>query len=281
MSEDEFAVDSVERQQAEQARRRVDELFRALIENASDVVTIVDAEGVIRYASPSVERVLGYKPVELIGTNMVELLHPEDVPKTIATMQAATPTGGPEILHVRTRHRDGSLRMMEGIAKVLDTPSVTGIVINYRDITERKRSEEALRHSHDLLNVTGQIAQVGGWELNLESQTLSWTEEVYRIYEVDPATRPNVAEAINFYAPESQPIISAAIQAGIDSGTPWDLELHLITAKGRRIEVRVQGAAERRNNKTVRLYGAFQDITARKQAEDELRQKKRTLRSTQ
>jgi signal transduction histidine kinase/PAS domain-containing protein len=135
---------------------------------------------------------------------------------------------------------------------------------------ERKQAEQALRHSHNLLNLTGQMAKVGGWELDLETQTLGWTEEVYRIHEVDPATRPNIAEAINFYAPEARPVISAAVQAGIDSGTPWDLELPLITAQDRRIWARAQGAAERRDGRIIRLYGAFQDITERKQAEEKI-----------
>jgi putative nucleotidyltransferase with HDIG domain len=137
-------------------------------------------------------------------------------------------------------------------------------------VTERKLSEQALVHSYELLNLTGQMGKIGGWELDLETQTLSWTEETYRIHEVDPATRLDVAEAINFYAPEARPAISAAVQAGIDSGSPWDLELPLITARGQHIWVRAQGAAERRDGKTVRLYGAFQEITERKQAEEEL-----------
>ncbi|MFH1185179.1 MAG: HD domain-containing phosphohydrolase, partial [Chloroflexota bacterium] len=134
----------------------------------------------------------------------------------------------------------------------------------------RKRAEAALAQSHELLGVTQRMAKVGGWELDLETQTLSWSEEVYRIHEVDPATRPSLGEAINFYAPESRPIIASAVQAAIDSGTPWDLELQLITAQGRRIWARAQGAAERRGDKTVRLYGAFQDITERKQAQDRI-----------
>ena len=137
-------------------------------------------------------------------------------------------------------------------------------------VTERKQSEQALVHSHELLNLTGQMGKIGGWELDLETQTLNWTDEVYRIHEVDPATKLNVAEAINFYAPEARPVIAAAVQVGIDSGSPWDLELPLITARSQHIWVRAQGAAERRDGKTVRLYGAFQEITERKQAEEEL-----------
>jgi len=168
----------------------------------------------------------------------------------------------------------------ENARAVLDE---TGTLLYYEgqieDITERKQAEQALAQSHDLLNLTGQIARVGGWELDVETQTLTWTEEVYRIHEVDPATRLNVAEAINFYAPEARPVISAAVQAAINSGTAWDLELPLITAQGRRIWVRAQGQAERRDGRTVRVFGAFQDITERKQAEERLAQDHTLLRT--
>ena len=161
MSEHEFGVDIAERQsaeqagkQAEQAQRRMDELFRALIENALDVITILDVEGVIRYQSPSVERVLGYKPAELIGVNIVELLHPDDVSKVNAAIKAAAPPNGTpgiaQIVEARLRHKDGSWRLLEAIGKALPSGlPVTGIVVNSRDITERKRAEEALRESEE------------------------------------------------------------------------------------------------------------------------------------
>ena len=69
-----------------------------------------------------------------------------------------------------------------------------------------------LRDSHDLLDQTGRLAKVGGWQLDVGTQAVTWTEEVYRIHEVDPATTPTVAEAIQFYAPEARPVITAAVQ---------------------------------------------------------------------
>ena len=150
MSKRRSGVDTTKRTDTDQAQRRMDELFRALIENASDIITILDAEGIIRYESPSVERVLGYKPHELIGTDIAELLHPDDLSKSLesyAAMKAGVRSGTPETCQIteeRLRHKDGSWRILEGIAKVLDTPSGAGIVINSRDVTERKLAEEQI-----------------------------------------------------------------------------------------------------------------------------------------
>jgi hypothetical protein len=94
-------------------------------------------------------------------------------------------------------------------------------------------AQEDVRDSRVMLAQTGQLAKVGGWQLDADTQTLIWTEEVYAIHEVDPATKPTVAEAIQFYAPESRPAITAAVQAAINAGTSFDLELPLITARGR------------------------------------------------
>ena len=137
---------------------------------------------------------------------------------------------------------------------------------------EAAQGEQDLRDSQDLLAQTSErIAEVGGWQLNVDTQTLIWTEEVYRIHEVDPAIKPTVAEAIRLYAPEARPVITAALQAAIDAGTSFDLELPLMTARGRHLWVRAFGIAKRRDGKTSRVYGACQDITTRKQAEGQLR----------
>jgi len=142
MSKRKYGVDNTEHTPMEQAQRHVDELFRVLIENSSDIITIIDTEGVIRYESPATEGVLGYKPAELIGVHIGELFHPDDLRKAMEEMKAAVLSRTPEIWQVHVRHKDGSWRILEGVANVLDTPSITGIVINFRDITERKRAEK-------------------------------------------------------------------------------------------------------------------------------------------
>ena len=138
-----------------------------------------------------------------------------------------------------------------------------------REITERKRVEEALQRSQYLLQATGRMAQVGGWEIDLETQELTWTEEVYRIHQVDLNYKPIVEEAINFYAPESRPLIEQAVQRAIEDGEPFDLELQLVTAKGDLIWVHAIGEAHQRGGKAVKVWGTFQDINTRKRAEEE------------
>jgi PAS domain S-box-containing protein len=124
-----------------------------------------------------------------------------------------------------------------------------------------------------LLKESQAMAQVGGWEIDLASDTLYWTDETYRIHDTSPASyRPTVPSAISFYAPESIPVIRAAVEQSLRANLGFDLELELITAKGRRIWVRVNGRPILEQAKVVRLVGAFQDITERKRAENALKE---------
>ncbi len=129
--------------------RRSEEHFRSLVQNASDVITVVDADGTIRYVSPSIERVLGYLPEERIGRSSFELLHPEDLSRSRSTFAEALRSPGITLsLDLRMRNRDGSWRHVEVTGtNLLDEPGVGGIVLNWRDVTEAKRAEETLRSS--------------------------------------------------------------------------------------------------------------------------------------
>lgn len=213
-------------------------------------------------------RIVGVSP-DVVPTQeaFFALVHRDDRPLLEARtelMRSGSKLGAVEFRIVRP---DGSIRVVEGHAEVqVDAANNARLLFGTtQDITERKHLEASLRRSRDLLDQAGHLAKIGGWELDVGTQSLRWTEETCRIHEVDPRNQPTVAEAIEFYAPEARPVISAAVQAAIEEGTPYDLELPLVTAQGRRIWVRAQGTAERRGGKTIRLYGAFQDITERRQ----------------
>ena len=142
---------------AEVHRRESEERFRALIQNSSDVVAIVGADGVSRYVSPVVERVLGYKPENGLGRSVFQppVLHPEDADRVRDTFARITGSPGAEAtVDFRLRHADGRWVQVEATTKnMLADPTIGGIVVNYRDITERKTLEQRLMHQafHDPL----------------------------------------------------------------------------------------------------------------------------------
>jgi len=136
-------------------RQIADDHFHALVEHASDMITLINAEGTIVYVSPAIERVLGYTPEEVTGTSILALLHPDDVAPARAALAHAPRSGGtPVRIEARCRHRDGSWRSLDTVGtNQLAVPAIGGIVLNGRDVTARKRAEETLRHQarHDAL----------------------------------------------------------------------------------------------------------------------------------
>ena len=140
-----------EKGRAGQAALPGDVNFSVLVENSLDAIAVLNGDGTIRYESPSVERVLGYRPEELIGKSVLDFIHPDDVQGVAETFEASGADPGQAVsMEVRFLHKDGSWRAVEGIgSNLLDDPEVNGIVVNYRDITERKQMEEALRESEE------------------------------------------------------------------------------------------------------------------------------------
>jgi len=146
-----------------------------------------------------------------------------------------------------------------------------------QDITEHKQREQALREQRNLLNQTQRLA--GGWQVDLESGRVSWSEEVYRIHELPPDTEIGLDEAIAFFEAGAADELEEAFDRCIEDGEPYDLELPLTTAKGNRRWVRTVGApSEQKNGETVKVAGALQDITDRKEAERDLREREVQLR---
>ncbi len=147
----EFELAESEHQRAPEALRKSREFFKAIIQNASDIILIVDKLGTITYASPSVERFLGYGPDELIGKSSLDLIASEDKSRAMQDFAGALQTKEVTLPNVfRVRHKNGAERIVEGFGKnLLDSPVVAGFVMNIRDITDRKRVEEALSKSEE------------------------------------------------------------------------------------------------------------------------------------
>ncbi len=155
------AQDVSARLQAQDALRGSEERFRALVQHASDIITILDQDGTRRYISPAIERVLGYTPDELDGRSIMDLVHPDDLLKRAANLERALHEPGVHIaVEFRIRHRDGSWRDWEAITtNLLDEPSVAGLVVNARDVTERVQAERDIRRRNEELAALNTIGR--------------------------------------------------------------------------------------------------------------------------
>ncbi len=129
--------------------------FRSMIENGSDMITLIGIDGTILYESRSVKRILGYEPEELVEQNIFKYIHKKDLLRAGRTLTRSLLNSNKLLnIEIRFRHKDGSYRLLEGSGKNLfGDPSVRGIVINSRDITERKRAEEELKKYQDNLEM--------------------------------------------------------------------------------------------------------------------------------
>lgn len=248
------------------ARQRTAEMQR-FFDLSLDGLIIADNKGYFTRLNPAFAKMLGYTEEVLKNRPFIEFVHPDDVEATRAEVQKLL-RGLPTIqFHNRYRMKDGNYKWLSWSAHT--DWSVTYAVV--RDVTEQRQSEEALRRRESLLKEMGAVARVGGWEIDVLNNVLTWTEQVYHIHEMPLDYQPTVEQAINFYAPEFIPIIRAAVERGLATGEGWDLELDIITGKGSRVAVRALGQPEFHDGQVVRLFGAFQDISQRKQAEQVLR----------
>ena len=161
--------DVTDRKRAEESLRRSEEQFRSLVQNTSDIISVCDADGTILYQSPSVEKVLGFRPEEMVGKNAFDYVHPEDAKWILSLSQLARDAKFGQHMEFRFRHKDGSWRHLEVISDdLLGNPSVGGIIVSARDVTERKRTNEALRRSVDVLLALSEAGQILGSTLETE-----------------------------------------------------------------------------------------------------------------
>lgn len=253
------------------------EVLRLLIQVSPAATVVLNPAGQVVLWNPAAVRLFGWTSEETLGRP-----HPI-VPEEKRTeyhhlfarvLQGETLTG----LEIRRCRRDGTwIDLNASGSPVPDgRGGVLGVMLVFTDETERKRVErerdrlrEQLEESEELLRETGQMARVGGWELDLHSLRVRWTPEVYRFHAIDPSYQPTLQEAINFFAPEARPLIEQAVRRGIADGTPWDLELPFPTP-GKLLWLRAIGKAVCRDGKAVKLLGCFQDVTDRRRVEESL-----------
>ena len=150
-----------------------------------------------------------------------------------------------------------------------------------QDITERRRDEQALRQNQSRLGMVTRLSRIGGWTIDVLKSIAWWSDEICTFLEVPPGTTPTLDVALTFYAPEWRESVGNARSRCADAGIPYDLEVEVITARGRRLWVRTIGEPVRDATGAIRwLQGAMQDLSERKLAEGEIRRLATRLSNT-
>jgi two-component system, sensor histidine kinase and response regulator len=271
----ELQDEMAERKQAVELLRRSEEHFRSLIENASDVITIIDSKGTILYESPSVERVLGRKPQTLMGENALDLTHPDDRKTAVAMLTAAAGEDRPaEPFELRFKHADGSWRTLEVIGQVVrDESGAVEVIINSRDVTERKRSEDALRESEERYRTILESIQEGYYEVDLSGRLTFFNSSLARIVG-SPAERLKGLSHREYTDPETARTVFEAFNRVFSTGEPIEgLQYQITNLEGvtRFLEVSVSLRRES-TGEIAGFRGTIRDITDRKQAEEAQRE---------
>ncbi len=252
--------------------------YKAIVETQAELVSLADADGLMSYVNPSFARHYGRPREWFVGRSLYELVDPADqelVRNHLSRVMAdgisrnesnrlITPDGRERwVAWTNSVQYEGGRRMLHSVG---------------RDITDQRRAELALRASESLLRRIGRVAGVGGWEYDLASQRLTWSDGMRTLHEVPEGFEPDAESGFRFYPPEARPVLEAAIQAAMEHGSDWDLEVPFVTASGRRLWTRSVGEAEQEDGRTVRLVGALQDVSERKQLEEQVARQTETLR---
>ena len=278
---EQHAHDLEARREAELNLRQREKRFRALIENSLDGVVLLNAQGRAVYASPGFTRVLGYGLDEFIGTDAFDLVHPEDLPSTRAVFEGLLQCSGKSLtLQARAMHKNGSWRWMDAIAcNMLNEPAVRAVVVNFRDITERKIAEETLVRSEARYRNLVETSNDLIWSVDASAR---WT-----------FLNRNATRAILGYDPEEllgRPFTDLQTPAQMqkdlqvfkrikDGNKYFNYETVFLRKDGVPVNLVFNAIAFRDlAGNVIGTTGTASDITQRKAAEDALRQSEARLR---
>lgn len=269
--------DITDRIKAEEALFESEKRFSLSMDATNDGLWDWDVPSGKTYFSPGYYRMLGYEPGEFDNTfeYWKNLIHPDDI-KAVISNNMDCLNNISQIIHIeyRMKVKDGSWHWILGRGRAVERDTngkALRMIGTHVDISQRKLAEEDLFRKDFLLKITGLTAKIGGWEIDTETRILHWSEEVYRIHELDLTFVPNIDAGIHFYAPESRPVIVDAVTRAIRFGESFDLELEFISAKGNHKWVHSIGEVLQENGKTKKVFGSIQDITRRKEVEKALR----------
>jgi PAS domain S-box-containing protein len=272
----ELLNDVTEEKRAQEALRESEEKYRGLIDNMNEGIFITDTKGMLTLANKTLARIHGYdNPEQLVSRYFVEFIEPsmrDEIAKHFRNSMQHV--GIENIIEASLIKADGSSAYIQiRPTLVRKGERIVGSMGIVQDITERKRAEEAIFKSETQLREAQRIAHIGSWELDLAANALVWSDEIYRIFEIDPKDFQATYEAfLNLVHPEDREMVNKEYTDSMKNGTPYDIVHRLKLPDGR-----IKFVHERyetyynEEGKPIRSLGTVQDITIQKRSEEQLR----------
>jgi PAS domain S-box-containing protein len=271
-----IARDGTEKKQAERRLQLSEQRFRSLVQDASDMIAILDKNGVYLYVSPSALTILNLAPDAILGKSAFEFIHSEDQEQV---RSAFANLAGAKKLYIppfRFINKTGEWSWIETILTDLtDDPAVEGIVSNSRDVTERINALNQIKESNQRYQYVTKATSDAIWDWDLVTGSLFWGEGFETIFghKSSLSRLQDISSWIEYLHPSDQQRVKQGIYAVIDGeGTKWKDEYRYLKADGSFAYVIDNGFVIRdQSGKAIRMVGAMQDVTDRKQAEMELK----------
>jgi len=272
-----LAIDVTAERHAQALRGRL----AALVEHTDDAIMGLALDGTITDWNAGATRLFGFDETETLGRHCYQLLAEPDgdlLHDRIALLVKGEPAAPYE---TELRSRDGTVLPVSVVmSPILDREQgVVGVAKTVRDIRRLREAEAALRASQAFLDRTGRIAGVGGWEIDLRTEQVRWSDEVCRIHERPLGHRLDVTEGLGYFSRESRRLLRGALASALQGGGPFDMEAQMTTARGKALWVRMAGTLEKEDGVPVRCVGAMQDITVRRHAEIALEESRASFRT--
>ena len=267
--------DVTERTEREQELERTNTVLRTIVETLPMGVLVEDAERDVLVANDQLGDTLGVPmdSEELVGRDCAAaaeeladlFVDPEGFMRSITErIEWREPVQNEELPLV-----DG--RVIERDYVPYTLPEGDAHLWLYRDVTARKQRKQELDRSRQFLQDTQEVANVGGWKLDLQSGSLRWSDEVYRIHGLSPDADVTIEDAIEFYHPDDRDTIRTVVDRLRAEGEPYDREMRIVTADDDVRWVRTVGEPVYEDDERIAIQGTFQDITERKEREQKLR----------
>ena len=258
------AKDYKEKIEQDQKLALSEQRFKALVQEGSDLIVLLDANANYIYINPSNQSLFGFDQENYVGKNAFEFIHPDDLPQTKLSLERTATEKKVIVPPYRFKNNNNEWRWLQTVlTNLLDNPAVQAIVANSTDITDQKKLQE-------LNEQVGQMSKIGIWELDLVNNTLYWSDEVHSIHETNRENYiPHLKDGINFYREDFREQVKAAIEKSMETGEMFEFEAIITTAKNKELWVRSIGNPEIKNGKCVRIFGGFQNIDERKRIEEE------------